>query len=116
MSPTGGHRPVPTRGVFALEQEQLELPDPLAEAGVKHLRTASGAREVDLIVERTDGRIIAIEVKLVRDPSEHDTRHLKWLERQIGDTLLDAMIITTGPYAYRRKDGIAIIPAALFGP
>ncbi len=30
MSPTGGHRPVPTRGVFALEQEQLELPDPLA--------------------------------------------------------------------------------------
>jgi predicted nucleic acid-binding protein len=30
MSPTGGRRPVPTRGVFAIEQEQLVLPDPLA--------------------------------------------------------------------------------------
>jgi len=87
-----------------------------AEAGVKHLRTASGAREIDLIVERADGRIIAIEVKLTRDPSEKDTRHLKWLQRQIGDTLLDAIVITTGPDAYRRKDGIAIVPAALLGP
>jgi len=30
MTPTGGHRPVPTRGVFAIEQEQLVLPDPIA--------------------------------------------------------------------------------------
>jgi uncharacterized protein len=87
-----------------------------AEASVKHLRTASGAREIDLIVERADGRIVAIEVKLTRDPSEKDTRHLKWLQGQIGDTLLDAIVITTGADAYRRKDGIAIIPAALLGP
>lgn len=87
-----------------------------SEASVKHLRTASGAREIDLIVERADGRIIAIEVKLARDPTERDTRHLKWLQGQIGDTLLDAILITTGEYAYRRKDGIAIIPAALLGP
>jgi hypothetical protein len=87
-----------------------------SEASVKHLRTASGAREIDLIVERADGRIIAIEVKLARDPTERDTRHLKWLQEQIGDTLLDAILITTGEYAYRRKDGIAIVPAALLGP
>jgi predicted nucleic acid-binding protein len=30
MSPTGGRRPVVPRGVFALEQEQLALPDPIA--------------------------------------------------------------------------------------
>ncbi len=30
MSPTGGHRPVPTRGVFAIEDQQLLLPDPIA--------------------------------------------------------------------------------------
>jgi predicted nucleic acid-binding protein len=30
MTPTGGRRPVPTRGVFAIEQEQLVLPDPIA--------------------------------------------------------------------------------------
>jgi uncharacterized protein len=68
------------------------------------------------VVERADGRIIAIEVKLARNPTERDTRHLKWLQEQIGDTLLDAILITTGADAYRRKDGIAIIPAALLGP
>ena len=30
MSVTGGRRPALTRGVFAIEQEQLALPDPLA--------------------------------------------------------------------------------------
>ncbi|WP_419926430.1 hypothetical protein [Candidatus Poriferisocius sp.] len=32
------------------------------------------------------------------------------------DDLLDAAIITTGPTAYRRTDGTAVIPAALLGP
>ena len=27
-----------------------------------------------------------------------------------------AVIVTTGEYAYRRSDGIAVVPAALFGP
>lgn len=30
--------------------------------------------------------------------------------------LLDAAIVTTGTSAYRRPDGIAVIPAALLGP
>jgi len=38
------------------------------------------------------------------------------LRREIGDDLLDAAVITTGPQAYRRRDGIAVIPAALLGP
>jgi len=87
-----------------------------AEATVKHLRTASGEREVDLIVERADGRVVAIEVKLTRNVGDDDGRHLRWLAEKIGDELLDAVIITTGPEAYRRKDGIAVVPAALLGP
>jgi predicted AAA+ superfamily ATPase len=87
-----------------------------AEAAVKHLRTAGGEREVDLIIERADGRVIAIEVKLARDVRDADTRHLRWLAEQIGDELLDTVIVTTGPEAYRRKDGIAVVPAALLGP
>ena len=87
-----------------------------AEARVSHLRTAAGAHEVDLIVERTNGGVIAIEVKLARDIDEQDIRHLKWLSGQIGDELLDAIVITTGQDAYRRPDGIAVIPAGLLGP
>jgi predicted AAA+ superfamily ATPase len=87
-----------------------------AEAKVFHLRTKGGEHEVDLIVERGDGGVVAIEVKLARNPSDDDGRHLRWLRERLGDELLDAVIVTTGPYAYRRPDGIAIIPAALLGP
>jgi predicted AAA+ superfamily ATPase len=86
-----------------------------AEARVAHLRTASGDREVDLIVERDDGRIVAIEVKLSAAISDHDVRHLKWLKDRLGDDVLDMIVITTGSYAFRRPDGIAIVPAALLG-
>lgn len=87
-----------------------------AEATVKHLRTISGTHEVDLLLERADGRVVAFEVKLARDGRDHDTTHLRWLARQIGDELLDAVIVTTGTEAYRRRDGIAVVPAALLGP
>jgi predicted AAA+ superfamily ATPase len=87
-----------------------------AEAEVFHLRTGGGDHEIDLIVQRGDGRVIAIEVKLARDVEERDLRHLKWLGDRIGDELLDAAVVTTGAEAYRRPDGIAVIPAALLGP
>jgi predicted AAA+ superfamily ATPase len=85
-------------------------------ARVSHLRTRNGDHEVDLVVERRDGRILAIEAKLAAIPDDHDVRHLHWLAQQIGSDLLDAVVITTGPYAYRRPDGIAVVPAALLGP
>lgn len=87
-----------------------------AEATVKHLRTHSGDREVDLIVERGDHRVVAIEVKLGRAPDDDGVRHLLWLRDKLGDDLIDAAVVTTGGDAYRRQDGIAVIPAALLGP
>jgi predicted AAA+ superfamily ATPase len=86
-----------------------------AGATVSHLRAFAGEREIDLIVERADGRVLAIEVKLRAAPDDKDVAHLKWLREQIGADLLDAVVITTGPQAYRRTDGIAVVPAALLG-
>jgi uncharacterized protein len=87
-----------------------------SRARVSHLRTRNGDHEVDLIVERRDGRVLAIEVKLAAAPGDRDVRHLRWLAREIGSDLVDAVVITTGPYAYRRPDGIGVVPAALLGP
>lgn len=87
-----------------------------AEATVKHLRTHRGEHEIDLIVERGDHRIVAIEAKLALMPNERSVRHLHWLRDQIGDDLLDMVVVTTGSDAYRRPDGIAVVPAALLGP
>jgi hypothetical protein len=87
-----------------------------AEANVRHLRSHAGDREIDLIVQRDDDRILAIEVKLGAVPDYRDVRHLRWLKESIGDDLLDAIVITTGSVAYRRDDGIGVVPLALLGP
>jgi predicted AAA+ superfamily ATPase len=86
------------------------------EARVKHLRTARGRQEIDLIVERADGGVVAVEVKLTRTVSDGDVAHLKWLEDKLADRVLDRIVLTTGPQAYRRPDGIAVVPLALLGP
>jgi predicted AAA+ superfamily ATPase len=85
-------------------------------ATVHHLRTFNGRHEIDFIVQRDDHKVVALEVKLAGTVGDEDVRHLHWLHEQLGDDLLDAAVITTGPYAYRRQDGIAVIPAALLGP
>jgi hypothetical protein len=86
-----------------------------AEAGVHHLRTRNGDHEVDLIVERGDRRVLALEVKLASVVEDADVTHLHWLRKMLGDDLLDAAVITTGQRAYRRSDGIAVVPASLLG-
>jgi uncharacterized protein len=87
-----------------------------AEAHVKHFRTKGGRQEVDLIVQRADGRVVAVEVKLARVVADDDVRHLQWLQERLGRDLLDAIIVTSGTSAYRRRDGLGVVPAALLGP
>jgi hypothetical protein len=85
------------------------------EATVHHLRTKDGRHEIDLIIEGFDKRIVALEVKLSETIRTEDVRHLLWLRGQLGDRLLDAAVVTTGNRAYRRQDGVAVIPASLLG-
>lgn len=87
-----------------------------AEAIVRHLRTRDGRQEIDVIVERPDRRVLAMEIKLSATVTDEDVRHLRWLRAKMGDDVVDTIIITTGPYAYRRPDGVAVVPAALLGP
>ncbi|MFN3219852.1 MAG: hypothetical protein ACE367_25470 [Acidimicrobiales bacterium] len=35
---------------------------------------------------------------------------------KLGDQVLDAVVLTTGAHAYRRADGIGVVPLALLGP
>jgi hypothetical protein len=88
----------------------------IAEGDVRHFRMHRGEHEIDLIVEREDGRVLPIEVKLTSVPGDEDVAHLNWLSAQLGEEVIDRMIITTGKEAYRRTDGVAVVPAALLGP
>ena len=86
-----------------------------ARARVGHLRTRNGDHEVDLIVEGREGQIVGIEVKLSASVDSSDVKHLLWLKEQLKDDVADLVIVTTGKYAYRRQDGVAVVPLALLG-
>lgn len=86
------------------------------DLAVSHLRTSRGDHEVDLLVHASDGRALAFEVKLAATPDDHDVRHLHWLGDRMGDDLVDKVVLTTGPQAYRRPDGVAVVPLGLLGP
>lgn len=86
-----------------------------ADARVGHFRTRNGDHEVDLVIERGDGRVLAIEVKMAAHVDDDDVRHLVWLRDRLGSDLVDAIVVTTGRHAYRRKDGVGVVPAALLG-
>lgn len=86
-----------------------------AEARAFHLRTKGGRREVDVIVESSRG-VLGIEVKLAPSVNDDDVAHLHWLREQLRNECIDLVVLTTGPEAYRRSDGVAVIPLAMLGP
>ncbi len=86
-----------------------------AQARVGHLRTGNGDREIDLVVEGPEGQVVGIEVKLAAAVTDADVRHLRWLRAQLPGDVVDLIILTTGQTAYRRSDGVAVVPMALLG-
>lgn len=84
-----------------------------AEARVGHLRTCNSDREVDLIIESQEGAVLAMEVKHAASVTDSDVRHLLWLRDQRPSDVVDLVIVTTGHEAYRRPDGVAVIPLTL---
>lgn len=100
----------------SLVTQSVQVYASLIGASVFHLRTKGGAQEIDLILEWPDRTVVAIEVKAAPTPRPGDTKHLLWLRRRIGERLADAVVVTTGRYAYRDEDGIAVVPAVLLGP
>jgi len=84
------------------------------DAQVYYLRTASGSREIDLIVEK--GRdLVVIETKVGATVSDEEVRHLNWFEEKVGDRVKAKIVLTTGDKAYRRNDGVLVVPAVLLG-
>jgi len=118
----GGLDAIPRDGTFlgalfeSLVAQSVRVFAQAAEAQVRHLRIRRGHREVDLIVEGRAGELVAVEVKLSATVDDGDVKHLRWLRHELKDDVRAAVVITTGPHAYRRSDGIYVVPLALLGP
>lgn len=79
-------------------------------------RVATTQREVDVIVTGPKKSVLAIEVKLANTVDDRDCAHLRWLRQRLGHRWADGIVVYAGTDAYRRDDGIGIVPAALLGP
>ena len=87
---------------------------------VAHYRDKTGL-EVDAIVKKDDGVWGAIEVKLGGEARiEEAATHLKKLEEKIDLAKTPApsfkAVLTGGKYAYRRDDGVCVVPLACLKP
>ena len=80
-----------------------------------HFRDRSGI-EVDIIVERPDGRVVAVEVKSARSVDRGDARGLAFLAQRLGDRFVCGILFHTGPLTAHLGDRIWAVPvAALWG-
>lgn len=83
------------------------------DGDVFHYRDKSGL-EADLIVRLRNGRWAAIEVKLGKKQIDEAAENLLALKARIDEDKMGEasflMVITGGQYAYRRKDGVWVVP------
>ena len=87
----------------------------ICEAHLSHLRLRGGEKEIDFIVQKED-TIIAIEVKSKAKIEGKDVANLHWFEQKVNEEYdVVKVVIHTGPYAYKRPDGVIVVPLALFG-
>ena len=76
-----------------------------------HFRDRSGV-EVDIIIERPDGSVVAIEVKSARTVNQHDARGLTFLRDRLGERFQCGILFHTGPLTARLGDRVWAVPVA----
>lgn len=78
-------------------------------AGLGHWRTHDGA-EVDLIVERDDGAVVAFEIKAGTRIASRDLAGLRIVRDALGDAFVAGIVLHTGSHSYTAEDRIHSLP------
>lgn len=121
---TGPERLLKDVGTLGLLFESLVVRDlriyaRALDASVFHYRENSGL-EADAIVERRDGRWAAFEVKLGQAAVDDAARSLLRVADRVDPDRhgppATLAVITGWGYAYRRPDGVAVIPIGALAP
>lgn len=69
-------------------------------------------REVDLILEARDGRIVAVEMKAARDVDEGDFRWLAYLRDRLGDRFINGIVVHLGERPLSFGDRLTALPVS----
>jgi hypothetical protein len=74
-----------------------------------HWRTSDGD-EVDLVVERDDGAVVAFEVKAAGRVPGDEFRGLRKLRSALGPRFLAGVVLYLGPRSYTLEDRLHVMP------
>jgi len=88
-------------------RKQLSWSDP--RTTLYHLRTATGS-EVDVVIERTDGVVAAIEVKVSATVAASDFAALRALRDQLGKRFGSGVVLYTGEKTVPFGDELWLVP------
>lgn len=75
-----------------------------------HLRSAGGDREINLMADLPDGKVIAIEAKLSKTVGVADFKHLASLRDSLGESFHAGLLVHPGTRPFRLSDRIAATP------
>jgi len=93
-----------------LARSVAEAPRPL---GLHHYRDGLG-HEADLVIERSDGAVLAVEIKATSSPSAEHLRHVAWLRDRLDvaapGTFKAGVLLHTGRQRYKIGDRLSVCP------
>lgn len=108
-----------------LQFESLVMRDLRTYAGplraqVSSWRNAQTGREVDAVLELPNGRWAAFEVKLGENATDTAAESLLHFANDVDTDRhgapLALVVVTGGRFAYRRPDGVSVVPITALGP
>ncbi len=99
----------PLHETFAVNELRRQASAVAPELHFCHYRDSRG-REIDLLIERPDGRLIAVEVKAGATVRPADAKHLRWLQDLVGDRFELGLILYTGQQPLAISNRILALP------
>ena len=75
----------------------------------------SNKREIDFIVERSDGALLGIEVKAGSALGAGDFKHLKWFAKNLAKGEFTGVVLYSGEHVLRFGEGFYAVPFSALG-
>ncbi len=97
---------------FAANEIMRHLTWATTQARLFHFRDSNGP-EIDLLIERTDGKIIAIEIKKTLSVSRQDFRWLKLFRDRLGDRFIQGLVLYLGDDTLPFGDRLTALPMSI---
>lgn len=98
---------------FVLAQLRPEREASTVSPTLYHVRQEHGRREVDLLAEAPDGRVLGLEIKASAAPDGNAAKHLCWLRDQLGEDFVAGVVFHTGPRAFQLEAKVYALPISV---